>query len=511
MAPPTVLHAASEVVGFSKTGGLADVVGSLPRALERLGCSCAVITPLYRGTRLGKMPLTRTEHQLRVPVGGRMVTGRLWRSTLPDSTVPVYLVEQPEYFERDDPDRGASIYQHTQADGTKADYPDNCERYTFFSRAVLEALPYLDQWPTILHNHDWQTGLVPVYLREEYTPNAEPAERARYQAMRTVFTIHNIAYQGLFPASALTLTGLSWSLFTMDLLEYHGSLSLLKAGIVYSDWITTVSPRYAQEIQTPYYGFGLQGVLTARSHQLSGIVNGADYAVWDPAHDQHLAATYDADTVAENKPRCKQALQKRFGLAEKADAPLCGMVSRLVDQKGLDLLSQAAATMLKPGDVQWVVLGEGDPVYHKFLQQLRQRHPKQVGLLLGFDEALAHQIEAGADIYLMPSLFEPSGLNQLYSLRYGTVPVVRATGGLADTIVDCTPETLAARTATGFRFLGYSAEFFLEALNRALDLYRKEPATWLELVRTCMKQDWSWNRSAAEYEKLYQHLLAEED
>ncbi len=498
-----LLLAASEVVGFAKTGGLADVAGSLPRALSRRSCQCAVILPLYHATRTGKVPVSRTEHSFTVPIGNRKVAGNLWQATLPDSSVPVYLVDQPEYFDRDDPAQGRGLYQFTLLGGQKRDYPDNCERFVFFCRAVLEALRLLDYWPDVLHLNDWQTGLVPVYLREEY------AQRPGYDQIRSVFTIHNLAYQGLFWHWDMLLTGLDWRLFNYRQLEFHGHLNFLKAGIVFSDLVTTVSPTYAKEIQTPYFGCGLEGVLAERRDRLYGIVNGVDYRIWNPAIDPHLAATYDVNSVTERKPLCKAALQRRFGLPEQPRTPLLGMVARLVEQKGLDLVGKAAETLLQRG-VQLVVLGEGDAIYHRMLLDLRSRFPKALGVVFAFDEALAHQIEAGADLFLMPSQFEPAGLNQLYSLKYGTVPVVRATGGLADTITECTPETLAAGTATGFSFLAHTPAALLGTIARALELYRGHPDKWLALMRTGMQQDWSWDRIAVEYERLYSVLKADE-
>jgi starch synthase len=503
-----LLLAASEVVGFAKTGGLADVAGSLPRALRRRGHDCAVLLPLYRSCRAGKAPLEPTPHTFQVPIVDRVVTGRLWRGTLPGSDVPVYLVEQPGYFERDDPAAGRGLYQYTLPGGRKHDYPDNCERFVFFSRAVFEAIRLLDFWPDVLHANDWQTGLVPVYLREVYRKQHALTPGTAYDRIRTLFTIHNIAYQGVFWHWDMKLTGLDWRLFNYQQLEFHGHLNLLKAGTVFADLITTVSPSYAKEIQTPYYGCGLQAVLAERGDRLFGIVNGVDYEQWDPAADPHLASTYDADTVAQRKPPNKAALQKRFGLPEQPRTPLLGMVARLVDQKGVDLVLRAAPALLEE-QVQLVVLGEGDPAYHEQLKALQARCPERVGLHLGFSEVLAHQIEAGADLFLMPSLYEPSGLTQLYSMRYGTVPLVRATGGLADTVVDATPEALAEGRATGFRFLAYTPEALAEAVRRALDLYRDHPDQWLQLQRAGMRQDWSWNRSAAEYERLYLSLVKE--
>jgi starch synthase len=502
--PQGIVHAASEVVGFAKTGGLADVAGALPRALARHGYDCAIIAPLYRATRAGKIPLQSTTHAFTLRIGARLLHGRIWQATLPHSSVPVYLIEQPDLFERDDPVLGRGLYQLTLPDGRKCDYPDNCERFIFFSRAVLETLRLLDLWPDVLHCHDWQTGLVPVYLAEEYRRHPLPALRREYQHIRTVFTIHNIAYQGLFPFSEYPATALDVRLFNYHQLEFYGQWNSLKAGLVFADWLTTVSPTYAEEIQTPDYGCGLQGVLLERRHYLSGIVNGVEYRVWNPATDPHIAANYDPATVVEGKAKCKAALQQRFGLAEESGTPVLAMIARLVEQKGVHLLTDTADTLLTaPPGAQLVVLGEGDPVHHRRLQELRARHPERVGLLLGFDEKLAHEIEAGADIYLMPSQYEPSGLNQLYSLKYGTPPVVRATGGLVDTITDCTPPTLADGSATGFRFVAYTPAAFQEATQRALELYRGQPEAWLKLMRNGMAQDWSWERSAVEYEKLY--------
>jgi starch synthase len=503
--PLKLLLAASEVVGFAKTGGLADVAGYLPRALARRGHDCAVILPLYRSARTGKVPLTPTPHRFTIPVGTRAVGGRLWQGHLPDSPVPVYLVEQADYYERDDPAAGRGLYQYTLPNGQQRDYPDNCERFVFFSRAVLEAVRLLDFWPDVLHANDWQSGLVPVYLREEYDRHQDLGLRARYDRLRTLFTIHNLAYQGLFWHWDMQLTGLDWRLFNYQQLEFHGHLNLLKGGIVFADLLNTVSPSYAREIQTPYFGVGLQGVLAERRDRLFGIVNGVDYEVWNPATDPHLPARYDADTLPQGKAVCKAALQEHFQFARQPRTPLLGVVARLVEQKGIDLIARAAE-FLVPHGCQLVVLGTGDVAYQEMLRALQGRNPGRVGLRFGFSEPLAHQIEAGADVFLMPSQYEPSGLNQLYSLRYGTVPVVRATGGLADTVVDCTPETLADDTATGFSFVPLTADALTETVQRALRVYHEQPDLWLQLQRRGMRQDWSWDRSAREYEALYARL-----
>jgi starch synthase len=497
--PLKVLSAASEVVGFAKTGGLADVAGALPGALRRRGADCAVVLPLYHSVRTGKAHIAPTGHSFAVPIANRTVVGSIWQSALPGTDVPVYLIEQPDYFERDDMSQGRGLYQFALPGGQKRDYPDNCERFIFFGRAVLEAIRLLRFSPDILHLSDWQTGLAPVYLREEY------GRRDEYRQISTLFTIHNLAYQGLFWHWDMLLTGLDWRLFNYRELEFHGHLNFLKAGIVFSDFISTVSPTYAKEIQTPYFGCGLESVLSERRDRLAGIVNGVDYGVWDPAHDAHLAATYDINSVEKGKPACKAALQRRFGLPERAGVPLLGMIARLVEQKGFDLIGKTAVNLLQQ-DLQLVVLGEGDAQYHRLLVDLRSRFPERMAVSFSFDEPLAHQIEAGADIYLMPSQYEPAGLNQLYSLKYGTVPVVHATGGLADTITPCTAETLAAGTATGFTFVPYTASAFGDAVGQALALRRQQPEQWLALMKTGMRQNWSWDRIAGEYLELYQSV-----
>jgi starch synthase len=499
--------AASEVVGFAKTGGLADVVGTLPLALAHRGHQCAVVLPLYSCIRHGKNPLEPTEHTFAIPIGERTVPGRLWTSRLPDSDVPVYLVEQADFFERDDALTGAGLYQYSEWHGGKRDYEDNAARFIFLSRAILEVVRLAGFHANILHLNDWQTGLAAPYLTELYRPLPQLKLAAVYQRMRTLFTIHNLAYKGEFWKWDMRLTGLDWRLFTSDQLEFYGNLSFLKAGLVFSDYLSTVSPTYAREIQTPYYGHGLQGVLSARKDRLRGIVNGVDYGVWDPATDRHLAATYTPDNPLPGKAACKSALQKRLGLPVEPRTPLLGVVARLAEQKGIDLLADALPGFLAEQPAQVAILGDGEPHYRGRLESLKARHPGRVSLTVRFDEGLAHQIEAGSDLFLMPSLYEPSGLNQLYSLKYGTPPLVRATGGLADTVTDTNPATLAAGTATGFSFAAYSAEAFLETLRRACHVYHTRPADWLRVMQTGMRQDWSWDRSAAEYERLYRTML----
>ena len=501
---PSVLLASSEVVGFAKTGGLADVCGYLPLALERLGHRCAVIMPLYRSVRVGRIPIHPTEHVLAVPLGKTVVPSRLWRATLPNGGVPVFLVEHADFFERDDPARGASIYQRTTPDGKKADYPDNCARFTFFCRAVMEAIPHIGFPVDIVHANDWQTGLVPVYLREVYR------HRPEYRRIRSLFTIHNIAYQGAFPHQDFHLTGLDFRLYNPHQLEFYGQFNFLKGGIISSSWVSTVSPTYAKEIRTPTFGCGMEGLLGERRDRLSGIVNGVDYASWDPATDSRIARQYGVEDVLGGKAACKAALQSYFGLAINPGVPMLGMVARLVEQKGIDLVVKAADDLLKL-PVQMAILGDGDPNYIAKLYAIRERYPDRVGLFIGFDEDLAHTIEAGSDLFLMPSQFEPCGLNQIYSLRYGTPPVVRTTGGLADTITDTTEESLAAGEPTGFRFQAYTPQALAGTVRWATHLYHDRPDTFLRIVRNGMRADWSWDRAAKAYEKLFHHLVAERD
>lgn len=494
-----VLLASSEVVGFAKTGGLADVAGALPRALAKRGNLAAVVMPLFNSCRRAGVPVERTGIVLPVPMGNRVLACRVWRSHLPGSNVPVFLVEHAPYFERDDPVRGRGLYQTALANGDKQDYWDNGERFVFFCRAVMELVPHVGFPVEVLHANDWQAGLIPVYLREMY--RAHPG----YGRLRSLFTIHNIAYQGSFPRELMNYAGLPPSLYNPGQLEHYG-FNCMKGGIVFADAVNTVSPTYAREIQTAEFGCGLEGLLTTYHWKLSGIVNGCDYTHWNPATDRHIAAQYTAETVSEKKPLCKAALQKQFRLPEDAKAPVLGVVARLVGQKGIDLVLSAARGFLDLG-CQLVVLGDGDRDYQNQLEVLRDRHPDRVGVFIGFNEALAHVIEAGSDLFLMPSRYEPCGLNQLYSLKYGTPPVVRQTGGLADTVVNATQENLADGRATGFSFGEYSAAALYDTVKWALALYRDRPADFRQVVRTAMAQDWSWDRSAEAYEKLYLKII----
>jgi starch synthase len=485
-----ILMATSEAVPFAQTGGLADVCGALPVELARLGHQTAVILPAYRHAFYCGRPIEPMGIDFIVPIGSKTVTGHLLASKMPCSDVPVYLVEQNQYFDRDE------LYR----DGGE-DYPDNCERFVFFSRAVLEAIRLLELDVDVIHANDWPTGLVPAYLKVEY------GSLPRYGDVACLFTVHNLGYQGQFWHWDMLLTGLDWRYFNWRQMEFHGDLNLLKTGLVFADAISTVSPRYAQEIQTSRFGHRLEGVLRHRRNVLSGILNGIDQGEWNPATDPLLAANYDPESVGKGKPICKAALQEEMGFPPRPDAPLVGMIGRLAAQKGVDLVAEILPRWAETSDVQWVILGTGDPKYHRQLSLLAERFPRKVAVRLMFSPELAHAIEAGADLFVMPSRYEPCGLNQMYSLRYGTVPVVRETGGLADTVVDANPETLAAGTANGFSFREDNAQAFSETLQRACQAYRR-PDLWGRLIHTGMRQDWSWARSARQYVELYEQIVA---
>jgi starch synthase len=480
-----ILMATSEAVPFAKTGGLADVCGALPLELAKLGHEPTLILPAYRQMRQAGMPIEPTGIRFEVPIGGKTVSGSLLKSHLPNSSVPVYLVLQEQYYNR------AGLYQDNGQD-----YKDNCERFVFFCRAVMEAIRLLDLHVDVLHANDWQTGLLPAYLKTEY--RGLPG----YEGIGTLFTIHNMAYQGVFWHWDMLLTGLDWKYFNWQQMEFFGNLNLFKTGMIFSDRLNTVSPRYAEEIQSAPLGCGLEGVLQHRREVLSGIVNGVDYREWDPATDDHLAENYGPETVGVAKPACKAALQSSLGLPVAPLVPLVAFIGRLAEQKGVDLLAPMVRDWVQSQEVQWVVLGTGNSTYQDQFTMLAQRFPQKVATRLEFSDLLAHRIEAGADMLVMPSRYEPCGLNQLYSLKYGTVPVVRATGGLVDTITDLNDKSLAAGAANGFSFGEYSTLALSEALQRACNTY-KQPEIWKKLMQTGMHQDWSWAVSARQYADLY--------
>ena len=497
-APRTrkVLLIGSEVRPFAKTGGLADVLGALPQALARLGWDVTVALPRYRGVSAGGLV-----ESFPVTVGSYTRDVGFFEAPLGDGACAL-LVDCPDLYDRE------ALYGIGNTD-----YPDNALRFAMLARAALEFAARRGTAPSVVHAHDWQAGLAPVYLKTLYAGHPTLDETP------SVFTIHNLAYQGLFDADWLPRLDLGWELFTAERLEFWRRISFLKGGINFSEIVTTVSRRYAEESQTPELGFGFDGILRARGADLVGILNGIDTSEWDPANDRYLPAPYSIGNM-EGKAAAKRELLSRCGLPVRKDAlrrPLVGMVSRMVDQKGFDLIA-ALADDLPRLDATFVVLGSGESRYQDLWRRLAADYPDRIAARIGFDEALAHLIEGGADIFLMPSRFEPCGLNQMYSLRYGTVPVVRAVGGLADTVIDYRPVTPKRRGAgpaeakrhgggTGFVFGVYTAAALLDALTRALRLYG-EPGKWRALQLAGMRQDYSWDRSAAEYVKIYERALS---
>lgn len=477
-----ILFAASEITPFAKTGGLADVAGSLPLALSKLGHDIRLVMPRYRQVEPERFGLNHIA-AFYVPLGTWKERCNVFEGKTGGS-VPVYFINKDIYFDRPE------LYRTS-----RADYADNAERFIFFSRSILELCNVAGFQPDVIHLNDWQTGLVPLYLRKAYSENP------MLKQTKTVFTIHNLGYQGIFWRHDLRLIGLGWDIFTPEGIEFWGNINFLKAGLVYSDAITTVSKTYSHEIQTPEYGHGLEGVLQMRSSDLYGIVNGIDYNEWDPSKDSLIAQNYGPLHLS-GKAACKKALLERAGLLEDVGAPILGMVSRLTEQKGLDILSGAIPTVVKLG-CRVVILGKGDERYHRLLADLEDKYKGHLRLFQDFDNSLAHAIYAGSDMFLMPSRYEPCGLGQMIAQRYGTVPVARRTGGLADTVIDYNPKT---RKGTGFLFDDYSAEALASCIRRALDIY-PDKKRWTALIRAGMNQDFSWERSAREYEKVYKKVM----
>jgi starch synthase len=471
----------SEISPFAKTGGLADVVGSLSLALEGLGHDLCLIMPAYRSTLQGGFALTTASLNVSVPLSDHQETASILKTTF-GRDVSVYLVRADRYFDRD------FLY------GTKqGDYADNLARFVFFTRSALEVLRH--EHVEVIHSHDWQTALAPVFLR------TQPLRYPEIASAKTVLTVHNIAFQGNFWQPDWHLLNLDEYLFSSAYLEFYQNFSLLKGGLMFADKITTVSPTYAAEIMREQ-GFGLEGVLQQRANDLIGILNGVDYNQWNPAVDALIAKRYNEDNL-EGKRLCKDSLQRAMGLPIEPDVPLFGIISRLTSQKGMDLIEKVFPALIERG-VQFVLLGTGESRYEDFLSRAAAQFSGKVGVSIGFDEPLAHQIEAGADIFLMPSLFEPCGLNQMFSLKYGTIPIVRAIGGLKDTVEDYNAERSAG---TGFVFEAYEPQALLKTIDRALEVF-SDKQSWIALQRRAMSKDFSWDRSARAYSRLYQQLLA---
>ena len=485
-----ILFVSSEVAPFARTGGLADVCASLPVALERLGQNVTVVIPAYKSVgRSGIVPKD-TGFRFSVPVGGKTVTAKILKEKIPESDVPVYFIQQDDYFNRDE------LYTENGND-----YTDNCERFVFFSRAVMEMISVMNLKIDILHSNDWQTGIVPAMQSILY--QAKPA----YQNIATVHTIHNLAYQGIFWHWDLPLTGIGWEHFTFDELEFYGKLNLLKAGVMCADGITTVSPKYALEIQSPAFGYGLETALQYRSPMLRGILNGVCTRRWNPATDPYIAVQYDESDVLAKKPACKHDLQVTLGLAQNNNVPLCGIISRLAHQKGIDLIAEVISLWVEKHGVQFCLLGKGDKALETRFSALARQYPDNVAVRVEFSDELAHKIVAGSDLFLMPSRYEPCGLTQMYSQIYGTVPLVRETGGLADTVVDAYDETLENNTATGFLMSSDDLHSLNTTIWRALDVYWNDKDVWNRLIQNGMRQDWSWSKSAMEYVRFYEKVI----
>jgi starch synthase len=475
-----ILIASSEAYPYSKTGGLADMVSALAKAMARAGHLTGLVSPLYSGIRERYPDLVKVGMPLELTLGTETVSGEVWCRE-PEPKLRHYFVEQPGFFQR------ATLYQQFGMD-----FPDNAERFIFFSKAVAYLGQHLDWRPDIVHLNDWQTGLTALFL--EHQRRAGGMARTP----KTCFTIHNLAYQGLFPPAKYPLTNLPWDYFTAEGVEFYGQLSALKAGLAYSEQLTTVSPRYAREITTEEYGCGMDGLLRYRQKFLSGILNGVDYDEWNTLQNRFLAHPYSVEDLT-GKAAEKRALQEKLGLQVDASIPLFGNVGRLVEQKGTDILLPALEQALA-GRMQFVLVGTGAPTFEAAFSALAHRHPGKVAVKIGYDEALSHQVEAGCDFFVMPSRFEPCGLNQMYSLRYGTVPLVRAVGGLDDTVVDIKED---AQAASGIKFHQYAPAALAKAFQKAVVLFGEKDL--LHHFRcNGMATDFSWKRTMGDYLKVYE-------
>ena len=481
-----ILIASPEIFPFVKTGGLADVTGALPKALRDLGVEVRVILPKHKGIEELGFPMRYHNHKISCQVSQSFVDAEVVESEYDGITA--YLVEKDEYYYRD--------YLYSTPDG---DYLDNAERFIFFAKSILEAIKVTGYVPDILHCNDWETALAPVFLKTLHQNDPELGKIA------TLLTIHNLGYQGIFWHYDMHLLNIGWEYFTPEYLEFFGHINFLKGGIVAADILNTVSRQYSREIQTSEFGHGLDGVLKTRHQDLYGIINGIDYDDWNPETDKNIPVNFKINDQS-NKKTCKKALQEAFGLPAKQDVPLIATISRLADQKGFDLIADSMEEMLALG-TQYVVLGTGERKYHDLFTDLAKQNPGSFAVKIAYNNKLAHLMEAGADMFLMPSRYEPCGLNQLYSLKYGTVPVVRGVGGLEDTIIDA---SRSPETGTGFKFYDYTKEAMLDAVGRALYVYR-DPAKWASLVTRCMKEDFSWKKSAQEYVELYKKAIAKHE
>ncbi len=482
-----ILVVSSEAVPFAKTGGLGDVVGALPKALAKKGHELKVFIPRYRNLSLANCQVKSLEVSSRVTVGDRKHPLSLEYTVERRLPLVNYFVKNDRFFDRKDLYRDNALGE---------DYVDNDERFIFFSKAVLTAIGELGWTPDIIHVHDWQSALIPAYLKTTHREDPSLA------ATRSVLTIHNLAYQGAFEKDTFAKTDLPPEQFyAMAPFEFYGKVNFLKGGIMHADKVTTVSRRYAREIQTEQLGCGLDGVLTRRMNDLLGILNGVDYSIWSPSRDKKIPHNYHLANLSGKRAN-KVDLLRRFSLPIRDTAPLIGIISRLADQKGFDLFEEIAEAVFAM-NLQMIVLGTGDNKYHELFADLERRYPDKLRACLTFDDGLAHWIEAASDLFLMPSQFEPCGLNQMYSLKYGTVPIVREVGGLADTVEDYNPGN---GTGTGFVFKEYKPQVLLECIERAVQTFSRK-RVWTKIMKAGMRMDYSWEASARKYEELFQQLL----
>lgn len=491
MEPLKILFVAAECQPFIKTGGLADVAGALPKTLHRLGHDVRIVLPRYSDIDGGKHRLLPMMPEMKVQYGPHLLEGSVLRCSFPGTQMPVYFIDEPDLFHR----RG--LYGHG-----RMDFADNDRRFAFFSMATLWMLKGLDWQPDIIQTNDWQTGLLPALLRHHPEVTAD----SFYESMRTVFALHNIAYQGNMDKALVPAIGLPWDVFTHEGLEFYGKASYLKSGLVYSDALVTVSPTYSREIQQEEFGAGLHNTFRERALDLHGILNGIDVDEWDPGNDKYIEKPFSADNL-EGKAACKEALQEFAGLPRRPDLPVVVMISRLITNKGLDLVINAMDDLLQM-DAQFYILGSGEEEYEAALRNVAVNHPDKFAAHIEYEHKLMHRILAGADMLLMPSAYEPCGLTQLYAMRYGTIPIARETGGLADTIFHATEPAITSGKASGFLFKGYTGDILRDTIAEALALKRNSPNLWSNLVQNAMRQDFSWDRSARDYLRLYEEVLA---
>ncbi len=474
-----VLIVSSEIVPFAKTGGLADVVGALAKNLENLGVDVSLSLPKYKKPEIEESPKEIIAKEIEIKIGEEIFKGSVWKGVT-GTSIDVYFIDNPGLFYREE------LYG---VGGN--DYPDNHKRFIFFSLALLEFIRKKNLNFDVIHCNDWQTALIPAFLKLRYNNH-----------FSTLFTIHNLAYKGLFPPETSLMAGFGWNYFTPEFFEFHKQFCFLKGGIKFSDIINTVSEKYALEIQTPEFGEGLDGFLRTRSDSLFGVLNGVDYDVWNPSTDPYLKSKYTSRSLNRKKEN-KEDLIKECGMNIDINTPIIGMITRLAEQKGLDILLPAIDELMEM-NVGMVILGKGDEFYEKALKEKTKKYRNKLCGKIEFNEALAHKIEGGADMFLMPSRYEPCGLNQLYSMKYGTVPIVRAVGGLHDSVKEFDP---VKGTGNGFRFESYEPKALIEAVRKALKIY-KDKEKWTKLMKNCMKEDFSWEKSAKKYIKLYELAIS---